>query len=50
MKNPFPMPRFQTILLLICALTFVILYFLLSGTPPFNGNNDQEVIEAVKRG
>ena len=28
----------------------VILYFLLSGMPPFNGNNDNEVIEAVKRG
>jgi hypothetical protein len=24
MKNPFPMPRFQTILLLICALTLSV--------------------------
>ena len=28
----------------------VILYFLLSGMPPFNGNNDQDVLEAVKTG
>ena len=28
----------------------VILYLLLSGQPPFNGNSDQQVIEAVKEG
>jgi calcium-dependent protein kinase len=28
----------------------VILYMLLSGNPPFNGNSDVEIIEAVKKG
>mmetsp|Transcript_14375 Transcript_14375/g.24482 ORF Transcript_14375/g.24482 Transcript_14375/m.24482 type:complete len:100 (+) Transcript_14375:715-1014(+) len=28
----------------------VILYMLLSGNPPFNGNSDLHIIEAVKRG
>ena len=28
----------------------VILYMLLSGCPPFNGNSDLEIIEAVKNG
>jgi calcium-dependent protein kinase len=28
----------------------VILYMLLSGNPPFNGNSDIQIIEAVKKG
>ena len=28
----------------------VILYIMLSGQPPFAGKNDQEIVEAVKKG
>ena len=28
----------------------VILYIMLSGYPPFNGRNDMEIIENVKKG
>jgi calcium-dependent protein kinase len=27
-----------------------ILYILMSGVPPFNGDNDPEILEAVKKG
>ena len=28
----------------------VILYILMSGVPPFNGDNDPEILDAVKKG
>jgi calcium-dependent protein kinase len=28
----------------------VLLYLMLSGTPPFTGESDTEIIEAIKRG
>ena len=28
----------------------IILYMLLSGQPPFNGNSDLQILEAVKKG
>jgi calcium-dependent protein kinase len=28
----------------------VILYVMITGTPPFNGRNDHEIYESVKKG